>query len=233
MVACDRRYRLSKQQSSRPRLCLASKSAARRRLIRGLLRSSFPEFVLQTCAVDLDERALQRTFARSRGISKTGWNLTRAKALALELAHAKRRAAERKVQVGHWVLGCDQVVLAHGQILGKPESHKRAVEMLKRFSGEKIVLVNAMSIGAMSIWAIEDVQVIEMRFATLSEAEIERVLRLDRPYGAAGSFHFESHGANLLRTVTCDDPTGIQGLPVMRLRKMIEVLKKQASAATM
>ncbi len=185
-------------------------------------------------AVELDERGVQRRFARLRGIAKQEWTLARAKALALTLAQAKRSAAEAGLKgrdlERDLVLGCDQVVLAKGQIFGKPGTHARAVKMLKGFSGEKIYLINAMSMRGSradgKALVLDDVQVIEMRFSKLALSEIERVLRLDQPYAAAGSFHFESHGANLLKSVLCDDPTGIQGLPVMRLKALLSSLKR-------
>lgn len=194
--------------------------------------------------MDLDERAIQKKFAGTKGISGNGWTLPRAKALARLLSESKRAAAENELQAGELVLGCDQLVMARGQIFGKPGTHANAKKMLRGFSGEKIWLINSMSLGCMNVGArhvsrqrasfvLHDLQVIEMRFASLEDSEIERVLKLDTPYEAAGSFHFESHGANLLKSVICDDPTGIQGLPVMRLRSMIEMLKQRASAGNL
>lgn len=209
-------------------LRLASRSLARRRLLSGLIRSSFPSVRLVLKPADVDERAIQRQFARASKIQKSKWSLSHAKKLAMALAQAKRESAELSARVGDLVLGCDQVVWSRGQIFGKPESHGRATKMLRSFSGRTVVLINAISLSRIlgskeQLVAVvqDDVQVIEMRFAELSKQEIERVLRLDRPYEAAGAFHFESHGANLLESVQCDDPTGIQGLSVMRLKRLL------------
>lgn len=217
------------------RLRLASRSLARKRLLSGLIRSSFPNLRLVPSPVDVDERSIQRQFARALNIHRaqleSRWNLAQAKKLAIALAKAKRESAEPNARVGDLVLGCDQVVWSGGQIFGKPGSHGRAAKMLRIFSGRPVVLINAISLSLVlgtdekfvSV-VQDDIQVIELRFAELSKQEIERVLKLDLPYEAAGAFHFESHGANLLESVQCDDPTGIQGLPVMRLKRLIRRL---------
>jgi septum formation protein len=213
------------------RFFLASRSPSRKRLLSGLLRSSFPDLQLKFKAIDLDERELQRKFARHFRLQKSNWTLDRAKMLAQHLAHAKRTAGESKARKGDLVMGCDQVVWASGRLLGKPHSHSRAVRMLTRFSGCTIYLINGISLSRVVqsgqrvvSFVAEDVQLIQLNFAQISKCEIERVLKLDQPYESAGAFHFESHGANLLRSVKCDDPTGILGLPVMRVRRLLEML---------
>lgn len=211
-------------------LCLASQSLARRRLVKKLLRSGFTNYRLKVVKSLADERAEERKFRREFNLGK---QITRrdAKKMAQRLADVKRAQAivPRNPDTAFeasLVIGCDQLLFfpqekdGRGVVLGKPGTHSRARTMLRKLSGRKAYLITAMSISrGHKIRSFT--QVIELQFAMLSRAEIEEVLLLDRPYGAAGSFLFEAHGANLFESVKSDDPTGIQGISVMRLRRVL------------
>lgn len=211
------------------RLFLASQSPARRRLVKSLLRTSFPNLRLRTVTTEIDERRCESLFRRKHRVAKQ-MTLSQAKKLVLHLADKKRENAvlPSKKPSEFFVVGCDQMLFfsergTRGIALGKPETHLRAQKMLRKLSGQRAYLLTAMSIECFGETSAagktsHSLQLIEMHFATLSDAEIEEVLLLDRPYGCAGSFKFEGHGANLFKSVKCDDPTGIQGISLMRLR---------------
>ena len=62
----------------------------------------------------------------------------------------------------------------------------------------------------------------ELRFRDDLDAEtIRRYVEADMPIDCAGSFMIESRGPRLFSSIQCDDPTAIQGLPMMRLNQMI------------
>ena len=68
----------------------------------------------------------------------------------------------------------------------------------------------------------------ECVFRTLSEAEIERYLDLDRPYDCAGSFKSERAGLALLDRMSSDDPTALIGLPLIALSAALRELGYKA-----
>jgi septum formation protein len=135
-------------------------------------------------------------------------------ALAERLALAKARAVAAQ-HPGAIVLGSDQVADLDGEAIGKPGSHERAADQLRRMSGREVVFQTAVAVVAPGVAAIERAAV-RVRFRQLSDAAIEAYLRADEPYDCAGSAKVESLGVALLEAVESDDPTALIGLPLIR-----------------
>lgn len=135
-------------------------------------------------------------------------------ALAERLALAKARAVFAK-HPGAVVIGSDQVADLGGEALGKPGTHERAVDQLRRMSGREVVFQTAVAVAAPGAAAIERAEV-RVRFRVLTDAAIEAYLHADQPYDCAGSAKVESLGVALLEAVESDDPTALVGLPLIR-----------------
>ena len=135
-------------------------------------------------------------------------------ALAERLALAKARAVAAR-HPGAVVIGSDQVADLDGEAIGKPGTHERAVEQLRRMSGQQVVFQTAVAVVAPGLVAIERAEV-RVRFRVLGDAAIEAYLRADQPYDCAGSAKVESLGVALLEAVDSDDPTALIGLPLIR-----------------
>ena len=58
-------------------------------------------------------------------------------------------------------------------------------------------------------------------FRPLEEAEIERYLSAEQPYDCAGSFKWEGLGMALFERLGGDDPTALEGLPLIALAGML------------
>ncbi len=142
-------------------------------------------------------------------------------ALAQRLALAKARAVARQHPAAV-VIGSDQVANLHGEPLGKPGSHERAVAQLQRMSGHTVVFHTAVAVvcQASGFEALDfaDVRVV---FRTLADEDIERYLRLEQPYDCAGSAKSEGLGIALLERIDNDDPSALVGLPLIRTCQMI------------
>ncbi len=135
-------------------------------------------------------------------------------ALRLALAKAQAVAALRPQAV---VIGSDQVADLDGQPIGKPGGHERAVAQLRSLSGRQAVFQTAVSVvRADTGFAKTLLAPVTVRFRTLSDAEIERYLRLEAPYDCAGSAKSETLGIALLDAIESDDPTALVGLPLIR-----------------
>lgn len=142
-------------------------------------------------------------------------------ALARRLALAKARAvAARHPQAV--VIGSDQVADLEGEPLGKPGTHDRAVEQLRRMRGRTVIFQTALSVVCQaSGFEMSDLAAVRVRFRALTDAEIETYLRREEPYDCAGSAKSEGLGIALLESIDNDDPTALVGLPLIRTARML------------
>jgi septum formation protein len=142
-------------------------------------------------------------------------------ALARRLALAKARAvAARHPQAV--VIGSDQVADLEGEPLGKPGTHERAVEQLRRMRGHTVIFQTALSVVCLaSGFEMSDLAAVKVRFRSLTDAEIETYLRREEPYDCAGSAKSEGLGIALLESIDNDDPTALVGLPLIRTARLL------------
>jgi septum formation protein len=142
-------------------------------------------------------------------------------ALALRLALAKAQAVAA-LHPQAVVIGADQVADLHGEPIGKPGTHERAVMQLQRLSGQRVVFQTALAIVRADTGHAEaQLAAVVVQFRALSLAEIEHYLRLDQPYDCAGSAKCETLGIALLDAIESDDPTALIGLPLIRTCQML------------
>lgn len=187
--------------SSRPRpLLLGSTSVYRRELLQRL------RLPFDVAAPDVDE---------------TPQAGERPPELARRLALAKARAvAARHPQAV--VIGSDQVADLGGEPLGKPGTHERATEQLRRMRGRTVIFQTAVAVVCQdSGFEQLDLAAVRVRFRALSDAEIELYLRAEQPYDCAGSAKSEGLGIALLDAIDSDDPTALIGLPLIRTARLL------------
>ena len=141
--------------------------------------------------------------------------------LAMRLALAKARAvAARHPQAA--VIGSDQVADLDGEPLGKPGTHERAVQQLRRMRGRTVVFQTALAVVcAATGFEQADLAAVRVRFRDLGDAEIETYLRTEQPYDCAGSAKSEGLGIALLESIDNDDPTALVGLPLIRTCRLL------------
>ena len=142
-------------------------------------------------------------------------------ALAQRLALAKAQAVAAKFPQAV-VIGSDQVADLHGEPLGKPGTHARATEQLRRMRGQVVIFQTALAVVCMETGFVQqDVAAVSVLFRNLSDAEIEAYLIAEEPYDCAGSAKSEGLGIALLERIDNDDPTALIGLPLIRTARMI------------
>ena len=140
-------------------------------------------------------------------------------ALRLALNKARAVAAQHRDAV---VIGADQVAELDGEAIGKPGTHERAVEQLRRMSGRRVVFQTALAVvRAATGFERALLAPVRVQFRTLADAEIERYLRLEEPYDCAGSAKCETLGIALLAAIDSDDPTALVGLPLIRTCELL------------
>ena len=141
--------------------------------------------------------------------------------LARRLALAKARAVATRYPQAV-VIGSDQVADLEGEPLGKPGTHARAVEQLRRMRGRTVIFQTALSVVCLARgFEMSDLAAVKVRFRALSDAEIDTYLRREEPYDCAGSAKSEGLGIALLESIDNDDPTALVGLPLIRTARML------------
>ena len=142
-------------------------------------------------------------------------------ALARRLALAKARAVA-DMHPDCIVIGSDQVADLHGQPLGKPGTHDRAVAQLQAMRGQTVIFQTAVAVVCKASGFVqEDLAPVRVQFRDLGDAEIEQYLRAETPYDCAGSAKSEGLGISLLEAIDNDDPTALVGLPLIRTCRML------------
>ncbi len=184
------------------RLVLASTSRYRRELLERL-RLSF-----DVARPDVDETASPGESPRD---------------LAIRLAQAKACAVATQLADDAWALGSDQVAEVEGRALGKPGGRAAAIAQLDSMSGRIVRFHTALCLAHADGRTFADIDLTEVHFRALTDAEIERYVDAEQPFDCAGSFKSEGLGIALFERIDNRDPSALVGLPLiatcMLLRK--------------
>lgn len=138
-------------------------------------------------------------------------------------ALAERLAREKAANVAArypdaLVIGSDQSAGIGERVLSKPGDHQRAAEQLAALSGQSVVFHTGVClIDSASGREWIGVVPFTVHMREFDEDEIDRYLRLERPYDCSGSFKSEGLGVSLFRRMEGDDPTALVGLPLIRV----------------
>ena len=191
---------LTEQNSSQPRLILASSSAYRKELLSRL------QLPFDVAVPDIDESPLP-----GETPSATALRLARQKAAAVAATHP-----------GCLVIGSDQVATLDDEQIGKPGSHAAALAQLQKMRGREVVFHTALCLwdGRDGHAHIEDIRTV-VKFRDLPDRELDAYLRIEQPYDCAGSAKNEALGIAILERIDSSDPTALTGLPLIALTGML------------
>lgn len=116
------------------------------------------------------------------------------------------------------IIGCDQVAVSGGGILGKPGSRQNALQQLRELSGREAMFFTAICVhDAASGKTSNRVVPCRVAFRILDDATIARYLDREQPYDCAGSAKSEGLGIALIQRMECEDPNALIGLPLIAL----------------
>ena len=142
--------------------------------------------------------------------------------LALRLSAAKAQALSMGYPK-HLIIGSDQVASHKGHFVTKPGSHHKAKAQLLAFSGSSLNFYTGLSVlNTENGQSITETVTSQVHFRVLTEQDIDTYLLAEKPYDCAGSFKAEGLGITLFDAITSDDPSAIIGLPLIRLRQILE-----------
>jgi septum formation protein len=122
------------------------------------------------------------------------------------------------------VIGSDQVAALGGKVLGKPGDFATARAQLAASSGRTVNFYTGLALvcraRALHLTHLEPFAV---EFRSLQPGEIDAYLERDQPYDCAGSFKWEGLGISLFRRLRGDDPTALEGLPLIALCELLSL----------
>lgn len=135
--------------------------------------------------------------------------------LAIFLAKEKALSVSKKF-LDAYVIGSDQVCEFQKKEVSKSKNAKEALSHLKRFSGKTHFQNNAAVIAFNGKIIFENFARAEMKMRKMPLQEIEKYIKLDRPWGCAGSYKYESFGKHLFEKIS-GDYFAILGLAIQPL----------------
>ena len=185
-----------------PRLILASASPARLKTLQHAgLR---PEVVVS----GVDESQVEETSPSE---------------LALRLAQLKAVAVAAD-EPRALVIGCDSVLELDGQVFGKPVDHADAVARWQQMSGSSGVLHTGHCVidTHREVWLARSAAT-QVRFAHVTDEEIEAYVATGEPGAVAGAFTIDGRGGAFVSGLT-GDPHNVVGISLPLLRLMFEEL---------
>lgn len=185
---------------SSPVIYLASKSPRRQELLRqiGVSFEVLPVDVDETMRVDESPEAH-----------------------AARLALAKARAGWSSLDAGRRlpVLGADTIVVARGQVLGKPADRAQALDMLQLLSAGSHRVVSAVAISGERERVL--VSTSSVTFRTLSASECEAYWESREPVDKAGAYAIQGLAALFISRLE-GSYSGVMGLPLFETGELLE-----------
>jgi septum formation protein len=134
-----------------------------------------------------------------------------------------RRLAQQKAETvanrhpNATVISTDQAAEVDGIILGKPGTNQNAFDMLQTLSGKTVSFFTSVGMIQPSASCLIHTEEVIVTLRQLEDHEITRYVKADMPLDCAGSFKVESLGISLFTSVKSEDPTALEGLPLIRL----------------
>ena len=189
------------------KLLLASTSRYRRALLE---RLGLP---FDVAAPRFDESAHDHAFASSTD-----------DAFALRLAEGKARSLAED-HADALILAADQIAtveLSERTLLHKPGTVDRAVQQLMTLAGRTHTLTTGVVLFHPASGRLEtavDRQRLTMR--TYTEAEARAYVEAAQPLDCVGAYRVEDAGITLFEDVRADDVTGIIGLPLLHVCRLL------------
>lgn len=143
------------------------------------------------------------------------------------VARAKAEHGVRLLQARHLpalpVLSADTTLDLEGQIIGKPESDADAQRILRLLSGRTHRVLTAVAVCAKA-QTRSLVNVSEVRFRPLSEAEISRYVATGEHSDKAGAYGIQGFAGAFVEHIS-GSYTGIMGLPLCDTWQLLQSLE--------
>jgi septum formation protein len=117
------------------------------------------------------------------------------------------------------ILCADTTVALGTRIFGKPDDAKHAAQMLRALSGRshRVLTAVVLKTGARAHCVVN---ISHVRFAPLSDAQIESYIRSGEPLGKAGAYAIQGAIAGCIESIR-GSHSGIMGLPLFETAQLL------------
>jgi septum formation protein len=163
------------------------------------------------------------------GIDETVLPGEQAAAYVQRLARTKAETVARRLEQG-LVLGADTTVVVENQILGQPVDEadaRRMLDLLNARWHEVLTGVAVVRVGGETRVGYETTRV---RFAAISEREIDWYIATGEPFGKAGAYGIQGKASLFVEEIE-GDYFNIMGLPIRLVYELTGKTSKQNRAA--
>ena len=142
------------------------------------------------------------------------------------VAHLSRRKAEsvRDLRPDAIVIGSDQAPFLGERMLFKPETAVAAEAQLAELAGRTHVLLTGLCVIGPDGQRCESVEAHRLTMRPLSGELIAHYVAYDQPLDCAGSYRIEGLGVTLFERIQGEDPSAIEGLPLLALNRALIAL---------
>ncbi|MGI8787070.1 MAG: Maf family protein [Pyrinomonadaceae bacterium] len=189
-----------------PKLILASSSPRRAEILKAV------GWKYEKCVADIDETELPNESPED---------------------YVRRLAKEKAVAVAKnyddaLVLGADTIVVIENEIVGKPKDYADARRMLKMLSGNWHEVLTGIALVKVAKGNSEtkvDLRKTRVKFAEMSEAEIEFLIERGEPLDKAGAYAVQAQAALFIEEIK-GDYWNVVGLPVSLVYELARTLCK-------
>lgn len=145
---------------------------------------------------------------------------------ALHWAAAKAKEVAQRYP-DEWVLGADTIVVLDGVILGKPDNHSEALNMLSRLSGRSHFVITGLCL-ILENGGVETSEYVETKvyMRQLSHNDIQGYVTTGEPLDKAGGYGIQGIGGCLVQRIE-GSYSNVVGLP---LCETVELLRRHKVA---
>ncbi|MFZ7344444.1 Maf family protein [Avibacterium volantium] len=141
--------------------------------------------------------------------------------MAQEKNHAARQQLEKLAHFAPHlpILSADTCVICDGKILGKPQDHVQAAQMLCLLSGRTHQVLTAVCVS-LPDQKYSLVQTSQVTFKPLTEQEISAYIRTGEPMDKAGAYGIQGVGGIFISHIE-GSFSGVMGLPVFETAELL------------
>jgi septum formation protein len=136
------------------------------------------------------------------------------------LAQQKAEAVERRRD--DTVLAADTVVVLGDEVLEKPRDAADARRMLRALAGREHTVITGVCLVSPRGEAV-DVEITRVRFAPLSDVEIEAYVSSGEPMDKAGAYAIQGLASKFIERIE-GDYFNVMGLPIARVYRLMKSL---------
>ncbi len=120
------------------------------------------------------------------------------------------------------VVGADTIVVFKNKILGKPQTKKKAIEMLKKLSGKiHLVITGITVIDTATKQTAQDTVTTKVKFGKLDKNLITKYVLTGEPLDKAGAYGIQGKGFLLVESID-GDYFNVVGLPLYKLNRLLK-----------